>query len=71
VVGRRDVPKARTCRSHYCFKVHFHFQQSLFLFNNEPIRADPLSVPGCEAEYKIVTIEACDVVPGKNPLPEV
>jgi hypothetical protein len=49
----------------YCFQVRFHFQQPysfLTMSQSEPI---PFRCPGCEAEYKLVTIETCEGVQGK------
>ena len=57
--------QTRTRRSHYCFQLRFYFQQRcsfLTMSQSEPI---PFRCPGCEAEYKLVTIEICESVQGK------
>jgi hypothetical protein len=63
--GTAQRVKARTRRSHYCFQLRFYFQQRcsfLTMSQSEPI---PFRCPGCEAEYKLVTIEICEGVQGK------
>jgi hypothetical protein len=54
-----------TCQSTYAslsLLLPSTFPFSATLFNNEPIS---FRCPGCEAEYKLVTVEVCDIVQGK------
>ena len=58
-MGRRNVSRPKR-RSHFqaaCSNLSFWTMRK-----SEPI---PFTCPACEAEYKIVTIEACDVQQGK------
>jgi predicted Zn finger-like uncharacterized protein len=55
-VGRRDVSR------HVSAALIFISLPLWIMSKSEPI---PFSCPSCEAEYKIVTIEVCDIQQGK------